>query len=53
MLDALEALAPLNGEIGRQPVPKAIPFRPDKRRFWRILFNKQNEKVVDSLISVK
>lgn len=47
MLDALETLAPFNGEVGRQPIPEAITFRPDKRRFWRILFNKQSEQIVD------
>lgn len=52
MLDALETLAPLNGEVGRQPIPEAITFRSDKRRFWRILFNKQSEQVVDCSLSV-
>ena len=52
MLDALETLAPLNGEVGRQPVPEAITFRPDEWRFWRILLNKQSEQVVHFSFSV-
>ena len=47
MLDALETLAPFNGEVCRQPIPEAITLRPDKRRFWRILFNKQSEQIVN------
>lgn len=52
MFDALETLAPLNGEVGRQPIPEAITFRPDKGCFWRILFNNQSEQVVGCSLSV-
>ena len=52
MLDALKTLAPLNRDIGRQPIPELITFRPDERRFWTILCNQQSEQVVDFSLSL-
>ena len=54
MFNALKTLTPLNRKVGGQPIPEAITFRPDKRRFWRILFNKQkqSEQVVDFSFSI-